>query len=211
MLEAQNAGITAAHHFITRPLTPTDIPAILSLQDEVIHGLQPTEKHFLKKRAADYIERLLTSGIGIGTFDPVQNRLVAQALLRRQNFDSCETNCNVNNFLRTMEEKAPSLARILLPELRSIGWGVIGTMLVSPDPSYLKKGLARSIITFMIAEYQRQGGKHLFASTALDNIASQKVFAAHDFARLSEAVDPKDGWRCVILHHPPLPHSRHTD
>ena len=76
-------------------------------------------------------------------------------------------------------------------------------MLVTPENAYMRKGLARSVIGSMMQEYRRLGGKHLFASTAVDNLASQKVFIAHHFARLADAVDPKDGWRCVIFHHPP--------
>lgn len=210
MLEAQTPDTGAAHHHqistVVRVLTPTDIPAILALQDAVIANLQPTEKHFLKKRDAFYLEKLLTLGIGIGLFDSASGKLVAQALLRRQTFEACETNCNVNNFLRHAAQTAPALNKHLLPELRAIGWGVIGTMLVSPDAAYHRKGLARQVISALMAEYQRQGGKHVFASTAVDNLPSQKVFDAFGFARLAEAVDPKDGWRCVIFHHPPLAH-----
>lgn len=208
MLEAQTPETGASHHLQTtmtiRVLTPTDIPAILSLQDMVIASLQPSEKHFLKKRDAVYLDKLLTLGIGIGLFD--SGKLVTQALLRRQTFESCETNCNVNNFLRHAAQTAPALARHLLSELQAIGWGVIGTMLVSPDAAYHRKGLARQVVNALMAEYQRQGGKHVFASTAIDNQPSQKVFDAFGFARLAEAVDPKDGWRCVIFHHPPLAH-----
>ncbi len=210
MLEAQTPETGASHHLqttmIIRVLTPTDIPAILALQDDVIANLQPTEKHFLKKRDAVYLEKLLTHGIGIGLFDSINGKLVAQALLRRQTFEACETNCNVNNFLRHAAETAPVLNKHLLPELRAIGWGVIGTMLVSPDATYHRKGLARQVINALMAEYQRQGGKHVFASTAIDNLSSQKVFDSFVFARLAEEVDPKDGWRCVIFHHPPLAH-----
>ncbi len=210
MLEAQTPDIGASHHLQTnmaiRVLTPADIPAILTLQDAVIANLQPTEKHFLKKRDAVYLEKLLTLGIGVGLFDTTSGVLVAQALLRRQTFDACETNCNVNNFLRHAAQTAPALTKHLLPELRAIGWGVIGTMLVSPDAAYHRKGLARQVINALMTEYLRQGGKHVFASTAVDNLPSQKVFDAFGFARLAEAVDPKDGWRCVIFHHPPLAH-----
>lgn len=210
MLEAQTpeTGAASLPHdtALVRVLTPADIPAILALQDAVIANLQPAEKHFLKKREAVYLEKLLTYGIGIGLFDTLSGKLVAQALLRRQTFAACETNCNVNNFLRLAAETAPALNRHLLPELRAIGWGVIGTMLVSPDPAYHRKGLARQVISALMAEYKRQGGKHVFASTAIDNLPSQKVFDAFGFARLAEAVDPKDGWRCVIFHHPPIAH-----
>ncbi|MBP7252350.1 MAG: GNAT family N-acetyltransferase [Alphaproteobacteria bacterium] len=210
MLEAQTPDTGASHHLQTnmsiRVLTPTDIPAILTLQDAVIANLQPTEKHFLKKRDAVYLEKLLTLGIGVGLFDTTSGVLVAQALLRRQTFESCETNCNVNNFLRHAAQTAPALSKHLLPELHDIGWGVIGTMLVSPDAVYHRKGLARQVINALMAEYLRQGGKHVFASTAVDNLPSQKVFDAFGFSRLAEAVDPKDGWRCVIFHHPPLAH-----
>lgn len=201
------AATTAAAPFVTRRLTADDSPAILALQDAVIQALQPAERHFLKRRDAAYLERLLTHGIGIGCFDTANGDLVSQALLRRQTFANSETNCNVNNFLRHMEERHPKIAHRILPELQQIGWAVIGTLLVSPSEAYLRRGLARGVIGAMVAEYHREGGKHLFASTALDNAASQKVFAAHGFEQLAAAVDPKDGWRCVILHHPP----RHDD
>ena len=198
---------TAVAPFVTRRLTRDDSAAILSLQDAVIESLQPAERHFLKRRDATYLERLLTHGIGVGCFDTGSGALVSQALLRRQTFANSETNCNVNNFLRHAEERHPKIASRILPELQQIGWGVIGILLVSPSEAYLRRGLARNVIGAMIADYHREGGKHLFASTALDNAASQKVFAAHGFEQLAAAVDPKDGWRCVILHHPP----RHED
>lgn len=204
---SQPHAATAVAPFVTRRLTVSDSSAILALQDSVIQSLQPAERHFLKRRDADYLERLLTHGIGIGCFDTSSGDLVSQALLRRQTFTNSETNCNVNNFLRHAEERHPKVAQRILPELRQIGWGVIGTLLVSPSEAYLRRGLARGVIGAMMAEYHREGGKHLFASTALDNTSSQKVFAAHGFEQLAAAVDPKDGWRCVILHHPP----RHED
>ncbi len=204
---SQTQAATTVAPFATRRLTVSDSDAILALQDAVIEALQPAERHFLKRRDADYLERLLTHGIGIGCFDTSNGALVSQALLRRQTFANSETNCNVNNFLRHAEERNPKIAHRILPELQLIGWGVIGTLLVSPSDCYLRRGLARNVIGAMIADYHREGGKHLFASTALDNAGSQKVFAAHGFEQLAAAVDPKDGWRCVILHHPP----RHED
>jgi len=206
MFDAQASGSSSVSNLhtalTTRLLTVQDIPAILALQEQVVASLSAAEKHFIKIRTEDYLQRLLGHGLGIGTFAAADGRLVAQALLRRQTFSLCEANCNVNNFLRNMHQTTPALAAQLLPELQQVGWGVIGTMLVSPETTYQRKGLARGVIESMMVEYQKQGGKHLFASTARDNRASQKVFTAWQFSELAEAVDPKDGWQCVIFHHP---------
>jgi RimJ/RimL family protein N-acetyltransferase len=184
-----------------RRLTETDIPAMLALQHAAIAALSESEKHFLKPRTPYYLSRLIQDGIGIGMFLAATNQLVAQALLRRQSFTQHEANCNVNNFLQHAPQRVPTLAHRLLPELHQTGWGVIGTLLVSPDPAFQRKGLARQAIAALMETYQRQGGKHLFASTAIENAASRKIFAAQHFERLAEAIDPKDGWRCVILHY----------
>jgi hypothetical protein len=187
-----------------RALGAADVAAVMALQDQAIGALTPAESHFLKRRNAEYLTRVLDGGLGVGLFTTDGNRLVAQALLRRQRFTQYEPNCNVNNYLLKLAERDPALAAKLLPELHSLGWSVIGTMLVSPEAAYQKKGLARQAIAALMQAYQAQGGKYLFASTAIENIASQKVFEAHEFVKLAEAVDPKDGWRCVILNHPPF-------
>lgn len=202
MQNNEGAGVAlAAPPARARLLTEADIPAILALQHAAIVALSEQEKHFLKQRAPEYLSRLIKDGIGIGMFVPTTGELVAQALLRRQSFTQHEPNCNVNNFLQHAPQRVPTVAHRLLPELHQTGWGVIGTLLVSPDPAFQRKGLARQAIAALMEAYRQQGGKHLFASTAIENIASQRIFTAQHFERLAEAIDPKDGWRCVILHH----------
>jgi RimJ/RimL family protein N-acetyltransferase len=190
----------------SRPLNPDDLAAILDLQRRAIAALSGTASHFLKKRDETYLRRVLDRGIGVGIFDAsAGDRLVAHLLLRWQNQKHYEPNCNVNNFLLKRASLHNEQAKLLINTLREQSWGVLGSLLLAPEPAYQKRGLARALVAEILQLAAQAGEHHLFASTALENLASQKVFSHFGFTPLAEAQDPRDGWRCVILHHSASP------
>ena len=166
--------------FNTHSITSQTAHHFMTLQDNVLGALQPTEQHFITPRDELTIEKHLVGGMPImGLFD-FDGTLAGAVILSHPDKT---LKYSVDN---------PMVAGMCLGEV-----AVVEGLYV--EPRFQRHGLGTRLV-FEAAKHAIDDGRtHLSAEIAVENIASARTFAKNGFDVVADFICPDDGAHVVSM------------
>lgn len=171
--------MTNKKHLTVKHLNSTNLEDVLLLQENIIKGLHPDEKHFILQRTAQDYQKALSgkSANILGVFD--QDKLIAQAIFILPK----------NNEQRDMSEFKSDIANEDLVLYEAI--------LV--DPKYRGSNLMKRMLDYIEAHALDKGRKHAIIQIAVDNPASWINALKYGMQITKVDLDPYDGAKVIYL------------
>lgn len=171
--------MTSKKHLTVKHLNAANLQDVLLLQENIIKGLHPDEKHFILQRTAQDYKKALSghSSNILGVFD--KDKLIAQAVFILPK----------NNEKRDMAEFKPDIANEDLVLYEAI--------LV--DPEYRGSNLMKRMLDYIEAHASDKGRKHAIIQIAVDNPASWINALKYGMQITKVDLDPYDGAKVIYL------------
>ena len=171
--------MTSKKHLTVKHLNAANLQDVLLLQENIIKGLHPDEKHFILQRTTQDYKKALSghSSNILGVFD--KDKLIAQAVFILPK----------NNEKRDMAEFKPDIANEDLVLYEAI--------LV--DPEYRGSNLMKRMLDYIEAHALDKGRKHAIIQIAVDNPASWINALKYGMQITKVDLDPYDGAKVIYL------------
>ena len=131
------------------------------------------------------VERFLSHRIGQLRQDPVVQRWLARAIVRREEERLMIGNVGFHG--------QPGVNAASAPDALEIGYGI--------QPEHRRQGYATEAVKGLIGWARTQGIAHFVASVAPDNVPSLAIIRKLGFVRTGQHMDPEDGLEHIFELH----------